>query len=146
MSLFPHIACCVDGRPGSWPALAEARRLHRAGSGRLSVVHVAELDLPPLALAGTAIATPPIENPVRRAEALLRAMVESDQREYPVLLEGDGPAQVVCRWAAGAAWPDLLVVGSYRTPLARTLRGSFAGYLAYHAPCPVLVVRPRRAA
>jgi nucleotide-binding universal stress UspA family protein len=146
MSIFPHIACCIDGRPGSRPVLAEARRLHRAGSGRLSVVHVAELDLAPLTLAGAAIATPPIEDPVPRAEALLRAIVESDQREYPVLLEGDGPAQVVCRWAAGAACPDLLVVGSYRTALARTLHGSFAGYLAYHAPCAVLVVRPRRAA
>jgi nucleotide-binding universal stress UspA family protein len=146
MSLYPHIACCIDGRPGSWPALAEARRLHRAGSGRLSIVHVAELDLAPLALAGPAISTPPIEDPVPRAGALLRAIVENDQREYPVVLEGDGPARVVCRWAAGAAGPDLLVVGSYRTTLARTLHGSFAGYLAYHAPCPVLVVRSRRAA
>lgn len=108
-------------------------------------MHVAELDLRPLALSGPEMVTPPIEAPVPRAEALLKAVVESDEREYPVLLEGDSPAQVVCDWAAGDAWPDLLVVGSYRKALARTLHGSFAGHLAYHAPCPVLVIRPRRA-
>ena len=62
------------------------------------------------------------------------------------MLDVDVRGTVLCSWAAGAAGPDLLVVGSYRTTLARTLHGSFAGYLAYHAPCPVLVVRSRRAA
>lgn len=134
----------MDGPSRGRRSPAEARRLHRAGSGRLSIVHVAELDLAPLALAGTAISTPPIEDPVPRAEALLRAIVENDQREYPVLLEGDGPARVVCGWAAGAAWAGpprgRLVPDDPGSDAARQLRR----YLAYHAPCPVLVVRARR--
>jgi hypothetical protein len=34
------------------------------------------------------------------------------------------------------------VVGAYRGPLARAIKGSFTQHLAYHARCPVLVVGP----
>jgi nucleotide-binding universal stress UspA family protein len=37
---------------------------------------------------------------------------------------------------------DLLVAGVYRGMASRALLGSFAQHLAYHAPCPVLLVGP----
>lgn len=140
-SVYRHIACCIDGRRETRAALKEARRIHREGSGLLSIVHVVELDLPPLTLAAPALITPPIADPTPAARGLLDGIVEPEHRERAVLLRGDNPARTVCEWAADVGLPDLLIVGSYRSPLARTLRGSFAGYLSYHAPCSVLVVR-----
>jgi hypothetical protein len=58
-----------------------------------------------------------------------------------VLLTGDPDAEVVCDWARRAR-VDLLVAGVYRGAAARALYGSFAHHLAYHAPCPVLLVGP----
>ena len=37
----------------------------------------------------------------------------------------------------------MLVAAANRTGLARKLLGSFTGHLAAHAPCPVLITRPR---
>ena len=45
----------------------------------------------------------------------------------------------MAEWAAEAA-PDLLVAAADRKAGQRLLHGAFAGHLAYHAPCPVLVV------
>jgi nucleotide-binding universal stress UspA family protein len=60
--------------------------------------------------------------------------------ELALLGPGHAPS-AVCEWAR-AAGVDLLVAGANRTFLERVLLGSFAGYLARHAPCPVLLVRP----
>lgn len=57
------------------------------------------------------------------------------------LLTGTTPA-TIREWAV-QAHPDLLVVGASRGPLQRVTVGGFASYLAYHAPCHVLVARPR---
>ena len=57
-----------------------------------------------------------------------------------VLLSGHAGG-AVCAWAHDAG-PDLLVVGAHRGRLERLAHGSVAGYLAYHAPCNVLLVRP----
>jgi nucleotide-binding universal stress UspA family protein len=57
-----------------------------------------------------------------------------------VLLEGD-PAPAACEWARGAGC-DLMVAASHSGLIERSLLGSFAGHLAFHAPCAVLLVRP----
>ena len=59
-----------------------------------------------------------------------------------VLLSGH-PAGAVCAWAREHR-PDLLVAGAHRGHLERVALGSFASYLAYHAPCPVLLMRPSK--
>ena len=41
---------------------------------------------------------------------------------------------------------DLIVGSAHRGVVARTMLGGFAGYVAYHAPCPVLLVHPTAAA
>lgn len=51
------------------------------------------------------------------------------------------PASAVCAWAREHQ-PDLLVAGAHRGHLKRVALGSFASYLAYHAPSAVLLVRP----
>lgn len=61
----------------------------------------------------------------------------------PVLLEGF-PPEAVCGWADESG-VDLLVTAAHRGLTERVLFGSFSSYLARHAPCPVLIVRPEAA-
>ncbi len=135
---YAHIACCVDDSEGSDRAVEEAVRLRAAGPGRLSLVFVAPL---PLVYAGVGTEFVPDPADIAAAsERWLAARAAEVPDAEPVLLNGYPPA-AVCDWAAGAG-VDLLVAAAHRGRVERILLGSFASYLAYHAPCPVLLVRP----
>ena len=135
---YAHIACCVDDSEGSRLAREEARRLHEATGGRLSLVHVATAGV---MFAGSPEA--PVADVVDSVEASRRWIHEQATQvedAEPVLLEGDPPSAVV-NWARDAG-VDLLVAASSRGFLERLLLGSFAGHLTHHAHCSVLLVRP----
>jgi nucleotide-binding universal stress UspA family protein len=139
-SPYRHIACAIDDAEVSRRALAEAARLAELGGARLSVVNVAEI--PAAALLGAAVGAPPLElDWEAEARALLAEATAGLPRAEPVVLQGEPEAQVVCDWAKDAG-VDLLVAGVHRGTAARVLQGSFALHLAYHAPCPVLLVGP----
>lgn len=133
MSLWSHIACCVDDSPGATAALAEARRLRAQGAGRLSFVHVAY--------------GPPggrTDPSVQQAQAWLEETAAEVPSAEPVVLTNLGrPAGAVCSWAEESQ-VDLLVTSAHRGVRERTMLGSFAGHLAHHGPCTVLLVRPTR--
>jgi nucleotide-binding universal stress UspA family protein len=134
MSLWTHIAVCVDDSPGSSAALDEARRLRDAGADRLSLVHVA-------------YGTPGAPSPeVERARDWLDETARTVDGGEPVLLVNLGRAAgAVSSWA----WErdiDLLVASAHRGLRERAMLGSFASYLAHHSPCAVLLVRPPREA
>ena len=61
-----------------------------------------------------------------------------------VLLEAAHPGVAVCRWCE-AHDVDLIVASAHRGLADRVVLGSFAGYIAYHAPCAVHLVRPHKA-
>lgn len=137
--VFRHIAVCLDRSDAAATALAEARKIHdAAGSTRFSVVHVAPW---PLLYTGEAGAWAPDPEDVSSAA---RAWLDEFMHDVPeaegVLLDGYPPA-VVCEWAAEED-VDLIVAASHRGLVERVLLGSFAGYLARHAPCAVLLTRP----
>jgi nucleotide-binding universal stress UspA family protein/organic hydroperoxide reductase OsmC/OhrA len=132
---FLHIACCIDRSAASERALAEAARLWRLGSGRFSVVHVAS---PPF-VSGYSRWGPEYQPFYAEAEEWLRTRVADLPGAEAVLLWGFA-GERVAEWAAEAE-PDLLVAAAYHGR-ARRMLGSFTGYLARHAPCSVLVVRP----
>jgi nucleotide-binding universal stress UspA family protein len=138
--LYRHVACAVDDSEPSLAALEEARRVWGGGPGRLSVVHVAE---PPVHLVSGvgALAGVTQEDWVGPARDRLAGVVAGIPGAEAVLLTGDPTAQAVCDWAAEAG-VDLLVAAAYRGALNRALVGSFARHVAYHAPCPVLLVGP----
>lgn len=140
--LFPHIAVCVDNSEASSGALAEAWRLKRSlGAARFSLVHVIPS---PMVVAGHGAIW--VQDPGEIA-AGARRWLDEIGAAHPgaevVLLDGYPQAEV-CDWALEAE-VDLLVAASSRGMFDRVLLGSFAGYLARHAPCSVLLTRPHAA-
>jgi nucleotide-binding universal stress UspA family protein len=136
---FRHIACCVDDSDAGREALAMARELRAAGAGRLSVVHAAPRPL--IFVDGPHGEPVPDPRDIwSRSGRWLRRLARTG--EDAVLLQGDPPIAVV-DWACDAG-VDLLVAAAHRSRVERALLGGFAAHLAYHAPCAVLLTRPRR--
>ena len=136
---YAHIACCIEDSDASRLALAEARRLRALGPGRLSLVHVAPI---PLVYApGAPGVWVPHHDDIAEAERIwLEGVVAETSGAEGVLLNGYPPA-AACEWTREAG-ADLLVAAAHRGRVERMLLGSFAAYLAYHAPCTVLLLRP----
>lgn len=134
---YRHIACCVDDSPASHGALEEALRLRALGPGRLSIVHVATAP----ALIGYSRWGPEHQHFFYTAGEWLNALAATVPGAEPVLLWGH-PATRVHQWAQESGC-DLLVAAAHTGPVERAVLGSFSRYLAYHAPCPVLLTRPR---
>lgn len=137
---YDHIAVCLDtSAEAGDAALREASALRELGAGRLSLVHVA---VPPR-LSGYSRWEPPADQTfVVEAEEWLRGVAESVPGAEPVVLHGDRPAHRVVAWAREAGC-DLIVAASHDDVAERLGFGGFARHLAYHAPCPVLLARPR---
>jgi len=135
---FSHIACCIDHSDASMQALDQAIRLQATGDGRLSLLHVAPW---PMVFAGHGAAWVPDPAVIMAgAKEWLDGVAAAHPGTEGVLLDGYPPA-AACDWAADAG-VDLLVASSSRGLFDRVLLGSFAGYLARHAPCAVLLTRP----
>lgn len=133
---YAHIGCCVEDSDASRAALAEARRLRALGPGRLRIVHV----VPSPIVYGESLGMPPVEEIAHAATGWLDRLATSIEGAEPVLLAGH-PAVAATEWARTAE-VDLLVAASCRGLVQRLALGSFASYLAHHAPCPVLLTRP----
>ncbi len=134
---YKTIACCIENDGMAEEVLREGIRIADGALGALSVVHVLA---PPHAL----IASPFADGAVMEFRDEAEAWLEEVTREIPeatsVLLEGP-PAREVCDWARSSG-VDLIVAAARRGRLERTILGGFASHIAYHAPCPVLLVHP----
>jgi nucleotide-binding universal stress UspA family protein len=89
------------------------------------------------------------EDLVKDAERRMRLCLESLEKEG-LTATGEvligGPSHVIIEQAAAIS-ADLLVMGTHgRTGITHLLIGSVAERVIRHAPCPVFVVRERRAA
>ena len=135
---FLHIVCCIDDSDASRLALDEARRLRAIGPGRLTVLHAYSLPSAYMALAEGMSWLPNTTTYASAASAWLKSQVQDD--EEAVVVEGHAGYNA-CQWSE-ANGADLMVAAAHRGLAARVMLGSFAGYLAYHAPCSVLLVRP----
>ncbi len=136
---YRHIVCCVDGREGNTAVIAEAVRLRAFGEGRLTFVHAFEATPVPEAYPAEVPFLDRASGLHERTEAWLQALAR-DHGAEPQVIEGYPPDAVV-RWAVKND-VDLVVAGSHRGVVQRMFLGGFATYLAAHAPCPVLLVRP----
>ncbi|MBU6362620.1 MAG: universal stress protein [Acidobacteria bacterium] len=149
---FSHVVACVDESPATEAVVRLALQV-RADGGRLSVVHV--MGGPPfsesfLAAIGTAFGGSPLgDNAVAHreiAQGLLEVVCEDIPGAEPVLLDphdADSAPDAVVRWADDND-VDAIVAASHGDPLARMAKfvGSFSGYLARHASCPVILMPP----
>lgn len=135
---YDHIAVCVEDSPASRRALDHALRLRRMGPGRLSIIHAAPWPL--LYTGGMGGWVPDPDDLFSESKTWLEKLVAEVGEGDAVLLTGYPPV-VSVEWAEEVK-PDLIVAASHRGRVQRLLLGSFATYLAHHAPCPVLLVRP----
>ena len=137
---YLHIACCVDRSEASRTVLREGVGLRALGPGRLTIVHVSEWGILFGAYPGVTATDPEL---IRSdSKRWLDELVAATPGAEGVFLDGYPPA-VVCDWAQ-ANGVDLLMASSSRGLVDRVLLGSFAGYLARHAPCSVMFTRPTR--
>jgi nucleotide-binding universal stress UspA family protein len=135
-SPYSRIACCVDCDDRAHEVLAEGLRL---ADGAPGVVHAVHVVAPPrLAPSGPYAYVPPILELREQAESWLRELADDVPGVTPVLLDGY-PAREVCHWAEEAG-VDLIIAAAHRGVLERALLGGFASYLAYHAPCAVMLL------
>lgn len=139
---YRRIACFVDEGAASDLALDEALALRALSPGELHVVHVATRPYP--LFVGMYGSIPPVENYTATAADWLRERVRGVRGATPRLLHG-WPPRAACEYVAEAEI-DLLVAAAHRGLVERAMLGGFAAYVAYHAPCPVLLVHPMVAA
>jgi nucleotide-binding universal stress UspA family protein len=136
---YENIACFIDDSESAQRGLAEARRLHGLGSGRLSVVHVVSPPPWPVVM-GSALGGL-MDDPealIGAGREWLTSVVADIDGAEPVVLFGH-PAEEAVRFLTDVGC-DLAVAAGHRGTVARAVMGSFASYLAHHAPCAVLLV------
>jgi nucleotide-binding universal stress UspA family protein len=144
--MAPCVICGVDDSTGARDAVSVAAGLGEKLGLRLVVVHVAQPS-PPAPSPGAPAGVPPardgeLAEAARLVERLLDDHRLAEQAE-PRVQVGD-PVE---RLAATAESEDaaVLVVGSRgRGALASALLGSVSAGLPARAPCPVVIVPPRR--
>ena len=141
------ILCPIDFSAGSEQALRTAVQLAKGSDAELVITH--SWFVPPLAYAGEAwmLSADVVDQMVKDgarglAEALATAL-ELGARATSVLQNGS-PGDRILTLLHGDPLFDLVVVGTHgRTGIARVLLGSIAEQVVRHAPCSVLVARPR---
>jgi nucleotide-binding universal stress UspA family protein len=132
----------VDGSPGSLAAFRWA--IHEASARGLQVHAVTAWEFPLESTFGE-LATADDFHPVAAAEEILGAaladagVAANDEAVTTTPVQGH-PAEVLMQQAKGA---ELLVVGSRgHGRIFGALLGSVSQYVAGHAPCPVVVIKP----
>jgi nucleotide-binding universal stress UspA family protein len=133
---YRHIAACVDTSEAAEAVIREALRLRALGPGRLTLLHVAA---PPVS--GYSRWEPPSDQEFfQEARDWVEARARRVPGAEPVALWGR-PSHRAVEWAREAGC-DLMIAASHANVLERAGLGGFSRHLAYHAPCPVLLVRP----
>jgi len=146
-SRFARITAAIDGSSGAQDALDEAIDLARECQSELTVLCVAPfvpVYLPsPNAYMPTTITGTNVDRYLGLIDKAVKQAQDAGVKSVTgVCLEGVVVDEILTHVETHAT--DLLVVGSRGLSAAkRLLIGSVSGALVSHAPCPVLVVRPR---
>jgi nucleotide-binding universal stress UspA family protein len=141
-----RILCPIDFSDYAREAMKAAIDLARQGNGELRLVHA--YHLPAFAYGEGAFGLPEMHLRLREAAEQGLSQWAKEARAAGVArvsaFAADGVAwDVVCRLAKDEGI-DLIVMGTHgRTGLRHALLGSVAEKVVRHAPCPVLVIRPK---
>lgn len=133
---YGRVVVAVDGSEHARHALRVAAEEAALREAELHAVYAVHWD--PV---GVELIKPDMDDLTAWGERTLAGeLAETGVQATPLVVQGH-PSEVLTRLGAEA---DLLVLGSRgRNRLAGLLMGSTAEYCAQHAPCPVMVTRPR---
>ncbi len=134
-----HIACCVDGSEAAKRALDRAVALRdQLGAERLDIIHI----VPPAVYFGVYYPPEPTTPPETPDWLITLGEQTPDSRVVMIDSFSNFPPAAATRWAE-EEHVDLIVAASHQGAFRRMTVGSFAGYLAYHAACPVMLIPPK---
>jgi len=146
-SRFSRIVVAIDGSPNAEEALAAAIDVASRYGSKLAILAVAPLVPVYLPSASPYVATPVSRSDVEQYRTLVDSAVKETEAAgvksvTGVCLEGVVVDEILAFLEQNPT--DLIVVGSRGlSATKRLLMGSISSALVTHAPCPVLVVRPR---
>jgi nucleotide-binding universal stress UspA family protein len=129
-----RIAACIDDSAAALEAAEVAAGLASEHGAELTLVH---------AVAGVGRIDPRYGVYYETIRSGAEQMIQHLASQYdatPVVVDGH-PGSTITDWASENG-TDLLVAAAHRDAPRRAVLGSFAGYLAHHAPCSVLLTRP----
>jgi nucleotide-binding universal stress UspA family protein len=133
---YGRIACCIERDEMAEQVLREGLRMAGGDGSALHIVHV--VAPPHTVAAGPFAYVAPIMEMRSEAEEWLAQLTGAIAGATPVVLEGS-PTRELCAWTE-ANRIDLIIAAAHRGLLERAMLGGFASYVAYHAPCPVLLI------
>jgi len=158
---FKKILCPVDLSSFSLEALKLAVKIARASGGALYVLHAIDNPFDELYMSAIAQADPAVlglyqSRPLKRAsivaateghsQVLLKQFAHdwvSPVGKVRYIIKSGDPFESILD-AAEERRADLIVLATHgRTGLKRLLIGNVAEKVVRHAPCPVLIVKPR---
>ncbi len=147
MFRIARILCPVDFSEPSEAALAHAEELARRFSAQLTVLHVVEPIIHPVAYGLPPVAPVNYEDLAResaaKALAPIVARLEAAGVQASPLVDAGAASQRICQ-VAGEGGYDLVVVATHGyTGLKHVLLGSTAERVVRSCPCPVLTVKAR---
>lgn len=147
--MLQHIVIGVDGSANSRNAAHYGLGLAEQTGAKVTLVFVLETPevIPVGPLSGYLTTAPPqTERDLERARLELDELAkERPQVKCEKRVEPGHAAETLCE-LAGKLDADLLLVGARGLGAGRRwLLGSVSDRVTHHAPCPVLVVRPRKA-
>jgi nucleotide-binding universal stress UspA family protein len=145
-----QILVATDFSRSAWIALEDAAAIAKAYGAALDVLHVWELPsfpMPGEMAAGVSLSNTVIDAVSRQADSLMEQLLR-DARATGIEIRksevfAGQPYRAIVEVAKLRDY-DLIVVGTHgRKRLARVFLGSVAERIVRHAPCPVLVARPK---
>jgi universal stress protein A len=158
---FKRILCPVDLSAFSLEALKLAVKVAGASNATLFLLHVIDNPYDEFYMSSIANADPALfevyqREPLKRArvveaaerhsEVLLKQFSQDCVRAIPkvrYVIDSGDPFEAIMN-AAEAKRADLVVLATHgRTGLKRLIIGNVAEKVVRHAPCPVLIVKPR---
>jgi nucleotide-binding universal stress UspA family protein len=158
---FKKILCPVDLSSFSLEAFKLAVKVARSSGGGLYLLHVIDNPFDEFYMSSITQGDPALlglyqSKPIKRAqiiqamerhsEVLLKQFAQDWVRAVPkvrYLIETGNPFEAIID-AAETRRADLIVLATHgRTGIKRLLIGNVAEKVIRHAPCPVLIVKPR---
>jgi nucleotide-binding universal stress UspA family protein len=152
MNKFRRIFVAIDFSPASDEALRQADERAKSAEAQLAVCHIVPNELrsnvlfPHISRIAALQFPREMSETAEAASARVTEVTGRTAREFELIVD-DGAPQALIMSHAEEWKADLVVVGSHgQTSAADALLGSVTDSVIRHAHCPVLIVRPGRAA